>query len=91
MNREVKVGNDVKGYNQDNPGMEGGLWIRSNDHATSRELDLILGTDFMIPSEVCQDLFNSTAKLPEELVVPLLKSAKEVDEQGEEEKSKGDP
>ena len=44
-------------------------------------VDLILGIDFMIPAEVRLDLFNSTAKLPDKLVVPLLKSAKEVDEQ----------
>ena len=42
-------------------------------------VDLFLGTDFMIPAGVCLDLFSSTAKIPDELVVPVLKSAKEVD------------
>ena len=39
------------------------------------------GTDFMIPAEGPLDHFNSTAKLPDELVVPLVKSAKEVEGQ----------
>ena len=39
-------------------------------------IDLILGTDFLIPAGGPLDHFNSTAKLPDELVVPLLKSAK---------------
>ena len=44
-------------------------------------VDLIIGTDFMIPAGARLDLFNLTAKLPDKLAVPLLKSAKEVDEQ----------
>ena len=47
----------------------------------TRGVDRILGTEFMIPAGVRLDLFNLTAKLPDELVVPLLKSAKEVDGQ----------
>ena len=51
------------------------------DHATSRGVDLILGTGFMIPAGISLYIFNSTAKLPDELVVPLLKYTKEVDGQ----------
>ena len=43
-------------------------------------VDLILGTDFMIPAGIQLDLFNATAKLPDEIAIPLLKSAREVDE-----------
>ncbi|GMF46171.1 unnamed protein product [Phytophthora fragariaefolia] len=44
-------------------------------------VDVILGTDFMIPAGVRLDLFRSTMKNPEEVVVPLIKSQREVDEQ----------
>ena len=44
-------------------------------------VDLILGTDFMIPAGIRLDLYNATAKLPEGIVVPLLKSARFVDPQ----------
>ncbi|KAG6615951.1 uncharacterized protein IUM83_12052 [Phytophthora cinnamomi] len=37
-------------------------------------VDLILGTDFMIPAGIRLDLFNSTAQLPDEVTVPLLRS-----------------
>ena len=43
-------------------------------------VDLILGTDFMIPAGVRLNLFDSTAKLPDEIVVVLLKSSKQGDE-----------
>ena len=43
-------------------------------------VDLILGTDFMIPDGIQLDLFNAKAKLPDEIMVPLLKSAREVEE-----------
>jgi hypothetical protein len=46
------------------------VWIM--DHHAG--VDLILGTDFMIPAGIRLDLFNSTAKLPDEVVIPLLKS-----------------
>ncbi|GMF47171.1 unnamed protein product [Phytophthora fragariaefolia] len=37
-------------------------------------VDLILGTDFMIPSGLRLDLYNSTARLPDEVEIPLIKS-----------------
>uniref|UniRef100_M4C0Z0 Uncharacterized protein n=1 Tax=Hyaloperonospora arabidopsidis (strain Emoy2) TaxID=559515 RepID=M4C0Z0_HYAAE len=43
-------------------------------------VDLILGTDFMIPAGIRLDLFNATAKLPDEIAIPLLRSVREVDE-----------
>ena len=43
-------------------------------------VDLILGAYFMIPAGIRLDLFNATAKLPDQIVVLLLKSAREVDE-----------
>ena len=52
------------------------VWIMPH-HAG---VDLILGTDFMIPSGIRLDLYNATAKLPDEIAIPLLKSAREVDE-----------
>ena len=42
-------------------------------------VDLILGTDFMIPAGIRLDLYNATAKVPDEIVLPLLKSARVVD------------
>ena len=48
------------------------VWIMPH-HAG---VDLILGTDFMIPAVIRLDLYNATAKLPDEIVVPLLKSAR---------------
>ena len=42
---------------------------------------VILEADFMILTGIYLDFFNSTAKLPDELVLQLLKSTKEVDEQ----------
>ena len=54
-------------------------------------VDLILGTDFMIPAGVRLDLFNSTGKLPDKLVVRLHKSVKEVDGQEWGRKSQGIP
>ncbi|GMF52226.1 unnamed protein product [Phytophthora fragariaefolia] len=37
-------------------------------------VDLILGTDFMIPAGIRLDLYNSTARLPDEVEIPLIKS-----------------
>ncbi|KAI9994056.1 hypothetical protein PInf_016619 [Phytophthora infestans] len=38
-------------------------------------VDLILGTDFMIPAGVRLDLYNSSVKLPDEMVIPLIRSS----------------
>ncbi|POM61378.1 hypothetical protein PHPALM_29614 [Phytophthora palmivora] len=43
--------------------------------------ELILGTDFMIPAGIRLDLYNSAAKLPGEVVVPLLRTLKDTDDQ----------
>ncbi|GMF64372.1 unnamed protein product [Phytophthora fragariaefolia] len=37
-------------------------------------VDLILGTDFKIPAGIGLDLYNSTARLPDEVEIPLIKS-----------------
>jgi hypothetical protein len=44
------------------------VWIMPH-HAG---VDLILGTDFMIPSGIRLDLYNVTAKLPDEIAVPFI-------------------
>ncbi|POM80690.1 Hypothetical protein PHPALM_1444 [Phytophthora palmivora] len=53
------------------------VWIMPH-HAG---VDLILGTDFMIPAGIRLDLYNSAAKLPDEVVVPLVRSLKDIDDQ----------
>ena len=52
------------------------VWIMPH-HAG---VDLILGTDFMTPASIRLDLFNTTAKLPDEIAIPLLWSAREADD-----------
>ncbi|GMF27707.1 unnamed protein product [Phytophthora fragariaefolia] len=46
------------------------VWIMPH-HAG---VDLILGTDFMIPAGIRLDLYNSTARLPDKVEIPLIKS-----------------
>ncbi|OWZ08070.1 reverse transcriptase, partial [Phytophthora megakarya] len=46
------------------------FWVM--DHSAGSEV--VLGTDFMIPAGIRLDLFNATAKLPGEEIVPLVKS-----------------
>ena len=50
------------------------VWIMPH-HAG---VDLILGTDFMIPAGIRLDLFNATAKLSDEIAIPLLRSARDI-------------
>ncbi|GMF38644.1 unnamed protein product [Phytophthora lilii] len=52
------------------------VWIM--DHNAG--VDVVLGTDFMIPAGVRLDLFNATAKLPDEVMVPLIKIQNMIDE-----------
>ncbi|GMF41777.1 unnamed protein product [Phytophthora lilii] len=52
------------------------VWIM--DHNAG--VDVVLGTDFMIPAGVRPDLFNATAKLPDEVMVPLIKTQNLIDE-----------
>ncbi|OWY94792.1 hypothetical protein PHMEG_00035375, partial [Phytophthora megakarya] len=47
------------------------MWIMEH----SAGVDVVLGTDFMIPAGVRLDLFHGTARLPDEVTVPLVKSA----------------
>ncbi|GMF36222.1 unnamed protein product [Phytophthora lilii] len=54
------------------------VWIM--DHNAG--VDVVLGTDFMIPGGVRLDLFNATAKLPDEVMVPLIKTQNMIDETG---------
>ena len=49
------------------------VWIMPN-HAG---MGITIGKDFMIPAEIRLDLFNATAKLPDEIAVPLLESTSE--------------
>ncbi|EGZ25268.1 hypothetical protein PHYSODRAFT_371994, partial [Phytophthora sojae] len=46
------------------------MWIM--DHSAG--VDVVLGMDFMIPAGIWLDLFHGTARLPDEVMVPLLKS-----------------
>ncbi|GMF40027.1 unnamed protein product [Phytophthora fragariaefolia] len=52
------------------------VWVM--DHHSG--VDLILGTDLMIPAGIHLDLYNSLAKLPDEVVVPLIKSQNSADD-----------
>ncbi|GMF15069.1 unnamed protein product [Phytophthora fragariaefolia] len=42
------------------------------DHGAG--VDVVLGTDFMIPAGVRLDLFHATARLPDEVEIPLIKT-----------------
>ncbi|OWZ12797.1 hypothetical protein PHMEG_00013981 [Phytophthora megakarya] len=53
------------------------MWIMEH----SAGVDVVLGTDFMIPAGVRLDLFHGTARLPDEVTVPLVKSAGAADEE----------
>ncbi|KAG6622501.1 uncharacterized protein IUM83_05308 [Phytophthora cinnamomi] len=52
------------------------LWIM--DHGAG--VDVVLGTDFMIPAGVRLDMFHPTAKLPGEVSIPLIKTKNMLDE-----------
>ncbi|GMF56558.1 unnamed protein product [Phytophthora fragariaefolia] len=51
------------------------LWIM--DHGAG--VDVVLGTDFMIPAGVRLDLFHATARLPDEIEIPLIKTQRMAD------------
>ncbi|POM75125.1 LOW QUALITY PROTEIN: Hypothetical protein PHPALM_7816, partial [Phytophthora palmivora] len=63
------------------------VWIMPH-HAG---VDVILGTDFMIPAGVRLDLFRSTMKNPEEITVPLVRSQREIDDGTSEKHIQGSP
>ncbi|GMF38680.1 unnamed protein product [Phytophthora fragariaefolia] len=87
--RDVQIG--VQGIGNDKVGTSTRAWVKvtlgwevsyefevwvMDHHAV---VDLILGTDFMIPAGIRLDLYNSLAKLPDEVVVPLIKSQNSAD------------
>ncbi|GMF42369.1 unnamed protein product [Phytophthora fragariaefolia] len=51
------------------------LWVM--DHGTG--VDVVLGTDFTIPAGVRLDLFHATARLPDEVEIPLIKTQHRAD------------
>ncbi|GMF49733.1 unnamed protein product [Phytophthora fragariaefolia] len=51
------------------------LWVM--DHGAG--VDVVLGTDFMIPAGVRLDLFHATARLPDEVEIPLIKTQRMAD------------
>ncbi|POM72906.1 LOW QUALITY PROTEIN: Eukaryotic/viral aspartic protease [Phytophthora palmivora] len=53
------------------------MWIMNH----SAGVDVVLGTDFMIPAGVLLDLFHGTARLPDEVMVPLIKSLSAADDE----------
>ncbi|OWY98198.1 LOW QUALITY PROTEIN: Eukaryotic/viral aspartic protease [Phytophthora megakarya] len=52
------------------------MWIMEH----SAGVDVVLGTNFMIPAGVRLDLFHGTARLPDEVTVPLVKPAVAADD-----------
>ncbi|KAG6619585.1 Eukaryotic/viral aspartic protease [Phytophthora cinnamomi] len=52
------------------------VWIM--DHCAG--VEVVLGTDFMIPAGSRRDLLNATAKLPDEVMIPLIKTQNMMDE-----------
>ncbi|POM67866.1 Hypothetical protein PHPALM_16051 [Phytophthora palmivora] len=66
---------------EDHPGWERvyefEMWIMNH----SAGVDVVLGTDFMIPAGVRLDLFHGTARLPDEVMVPLIKSLSAADDE----------
>ncbi|GMF31291.1 unnamed protein product [Phytophthora lilii] len=46
------------------------LWVM--DHNAG--VDVVLGMDFMVPAGIRLDLFHGTARMPDEVMVPLVKS-----------------
>ncbi|OWY91170.1 hypothetical protein PHMEG_00040368 [Phytophthora megakarya] len=53
------------------------VWIMEH----SAGVDVVLGTDFMIHAVVRLDLFHGTARLPDEVTVPLVKSVGTADDE----------
>ena len=53
------------------------VWIMPHNAG----VDVILDTDFMIPAAIRLDIYSATIKSPDEIVVTLLRSSKEVIEQ----------
>ncbi|KAE9066908.1 hypothetical protein PF010_g27680 [Phytophthora fragariae] len=51
------------------------------DHGAG--VDVVLGTDFMIPAGVRLDMFYATARLPDEVSIPLIKTLNMQDDRRE--------
>ncbi|KAE9272754.1 hypothetical protein PF008_g30020 [Phytophthora fragariae] len=52
------------------------MWVM--DHSAG--VEVVLGTDFMIPAGVGLDLFHATAQLPDEVKIPLVKTQSATDD-----------
>ncbi|KAE8876025.1 hypothetical protein PF003_g39842 [Phytophthora fragariae] len=52
------------------------MWVM--DHSAG--VEVVLGTDFMIPVGVRLDLFHATAQLPDEVKIPLVKTQSAADD-----------
>ncbi|GMF23359.1 unnamed protein product [Phytophthora fragariaefolia] len=88
--RDAQIG--VQGIGKDKVGTSTRAWVKITlgwevsyeyevwvmDHYAG--VDLILGPDFMVPAGIHLDLYNSQAKLPDEVVVPLIKSLNSADD-----------
>ncbi|POM61460.1 Eukaryotic/viral aspartic protease [Phytophthora palmivora] len=53
------------------------MWIMNH----SAGVDVVLGMDFMIPAGVRLDLFHGTDRLPDEVMVPVIKSLSAADDE----------
>ncbi|OWZ22830.1 hypothetical protein PHMEG_0002384 [Phytophthora megakarya] len=53
------------------------MWIM--DHSAG--VYVVLGTDFTIPADVRLELFHRTARLPDEVTVPLVKTSGAADDE----------
>ncbi|GMF40685.1 unnamed protein product [Phytophthora fragariaefolia] len=71
-NNEPSLAKVTLGWNQV---CEYELWVM--DHGGG--VDVVLGTDFMIPAGVRLDLFHATARLPDEVEIPLIKTQRMAD------------
>ncbi|KAG3074368.1 hypothetical protein PI125_g22010 [Phytophthora idaei] len=51
------------------------MWVMAH----SADVDVVLGTDFMIPAGIRLDLFHGAAQLPNEIRIPLVKTRNMLD------------
>ncbi|KAG4039382.1 hypothetical protein PC123_g25064 [Phytophthora cactorum] len=51
------------------------MWVMAHNAG----VDVVLGTDFMIPAGIRPDLFHSAALLPNEIRIPLVKTKNMLD------------
>ena len=79
-NRKVKGRHHVTSHKEDHFRMESSLWIWSLDYASARGDGPHTQDKFYDNRSYTTSLFNATAKLPDIIAIPLLRSAKEVDD-----------